>query len=710
MAPQVETSKRGSEVWFLKTDDGSVYGPVPFDELNTWAAQGRIAPGNQLSSDQSEWIAAESLAELDMVWVIEVAQDSQYGPLNMHALPELVNDGMIQPGMRLMHSGTKETLTVGELLERLAQERAATPRKAKRSRAVQSVTDAEAAIVARVEELEKKAQAAVESRTRALRELETIKKTHGSELEESVKRGEGLETQLKQVQKEYASVAARLKVAEEKVEKSQETKAGTAKRKSSKAKAATDEAKQWERKEVQLLQQIESLHDEFSATRDTLAAEQRAKDLATGQAAEFNRKLGSERKRLQQMEVELSQQLALFDEERKHSEEQALALDAVRKEADDERTRRQSLEDLVVEKQQQVAENEDHVARLAGELEHTRETFERNEDLHNQEIDALRKQYNTLQEEYEGAASRVDEAVREVEKRNLDIEGERVAAEQRMQEGKIQYEQLRTEYGVVCEELDQALQELNEHRGRIEDHQEREKLRAEELERESEHLKQELQSVSMRLEQQRQFYDEEREARRQKEMDLLTEKKKYQDLLTSMRQNEHRLSKQIKMAEEQASRSEQKEQMLQKRLDQVQRGWRPAPPGEGPAPDSTEVAEVGDVGETDEMREGAQEPSAPVRRAPSGYGESQLRIRSTTHPSRDTEERQVEVSTDSIEDESAANPDDVELNEEVDEIDLLESEEMRDAPESEPQPDSDDSGSRPADRRALFKPRPWMLK
>ena len=50
--------------WYLRIDDGSVFGPVPEVDLVDWAADGRIAPGNELSADREQWMFGDK--EMDV--------------------------------------------------------------------------------------------------------------------------------------------------------------------------------------------------------------------------------------------------------------------------------------------------------------------------------------------------------------------------------------------------------------------------------------------------------------------------------------------------------------------------------------------------------------------------------------------------------------------------------------------------------------------
>jgi len=45
--------------WFLsKHEDGSVFGPMPFEQVHRWAAAAQIAPHDKLSHDQQTWLKA----------------------------------------------------------------------------------------------------------------------------------------------------------------------------------------------------------------------------------------------------------------------------------------------------------------------------------------------------------------------------------------------------------------------------------------------------------------------------------------------------------------------------------------------------------------------------------------------------------------------------------------------------------------------------
>lgn len=105
------------KAWYLKSSDGKIYGPVQISVLAEWAAQGRIVPGNQVSEDRQGWVPAESLPELKMDWVAELADGSVYGPFHLLATPYLHQSGAIPLQARIINRTTGKSLSVRELLK-----------------------------------------------------------------------------------------------------------------------------------------------------------------------------------------------------------------------------------------------------------------------------------------------------------------------------------------------------------------------------------------------------------------------------------------------------------------------------------------------------------------------------------------------------------------------------------------------------------------
>jgi hypothetical protein len=82
--------------WFLmKHEDGSVFGPIPFNQLQRWAVDAQISPLDKVSTDESNWFKAPMIPELAMDFLIEVSPDQYYGPTTLGAVSEFITMGEI---------------------------------------------------------------------------------------------------------------------------------------------------------------------------------------------------------------------------------------------------------------------------------------------------------------------------------------------------------------------------------------------------------------------------------------------------------------------------------------------------------------------------------------------------------------------------------------------------------------------------------------
>lgn len=87
-----------TQQWFLrKHEDGSIFGPLPFEQLARWASTAQIAPHDTVSIDQENWMKAPMLAELGMDWLLEVTTERYYGPTTLGAVFEFMRLGEITP-------------------------------------------------------------------------------------------------------------------------------------------------------------------------------------------------------------------------------------------------------------------------------------------------------------------------------------------------------------------------------------------------------------------------------------------------------------------------------------------------------------------------------------------------------------------------------------------------------------------------------------
>ncbi|MFH1477795.1 MAG: hypothetical protein ABIH24_09965, partial [Verrucomicrobiota bacterium] len=102
--------------WRVKLSNGAVYGPIELDELRTWAEECRIAPGDQVSADNVNWVNVETLPELMMQWMVKMASGEIFGPVHLHAVIDFVHSRLVIPNSSLVNQVTGETATVAALV------------------------------------------------------------------------------------------------------------------------------------------------------------------------------------------------------------------------------------------------------------------------------------------------------------------------------------------------------------------------------------------------------------------------------------------------------------------------------------------------------------------------------------------------------------------------------------------------------------------
>lgn len=114
-AARRETGSRAMEYsakWFLqKHEDGEVFGPVDFAKLKEWACAAQVSPLDMVSEDRVRWVKAPMLQPLHMDYLIQLGDDSYYGPTTEEAVLEFLRIGEIHADTVLVNCCTgAETL------------------------------------------------------------------------------------------------------------------------------------------------------------------------------------------------------------------------------------------------------------------------------------------------------------------------------------------------------------------------------------------------------------------------------------------------------------------------------------------------------------------------------------------------------------------------------------------------------------------------
>lgn len=137
--------------WYLRKADKTIYGPVDADVLRRWAADGRVLPDDEVSTDQQAWRPAPELAELEMDWLVTLAGEQRVGPLHALAFAELLREGAVSAQNIATHRQSGQALPLGELLLPLLNERCAALQQAYEDALQKATGDADAEKVVRTD-------------------------------------------------------------------------------------------------------------------------------------------------------------------------------------------------------------------------------------------------------------------------------------------------------------------------------------------------------------------------------------------------------------------------------------------------------------------------------------------------------------------------------------------------------------------------------
>ena len=86
--------------WFVRTEEGSVYGPADEATLIGWAKDGRIDPTSFVSRDRMSWTPAQLMPSLEMKWLVETEPGKVFGPFNRAVVIAIFRDGTLPPSAK----------------------------------------------------------------------------------------------------------------------------------------------------------------------------------------------------------------------------------------------------------------------------------------------------------------------------------------------------------------------------------------------------------------------------------------------------------------------------------------------------------------------------------------------------------------------------------------------------------------------------------
>ena len=117
--------------WYVRTEDGKVYGPADVTSLSLWVQDGRIEPAAFVSQDRKSWVPAQLMPELEMKWLVEVEPGKVFGPFNRAVVIRLSREGELPPEAKIyrLHEFaiTEDPPPVEKIVEKIVEKRVEVP-------------------------------------------------------------------------------------------------------------------------------------------------------------------------------------------------------------------------------------------------------------------------------------------------------------------------------------------------------------------------------------------------------------------------------------------------------------------------------------------------------------------------------------------------------------------------------------------------------
>ena len=269
--------------WYLKDEQGRRFGPVAWETVVQWAADGRVSPLYSLSQDGQLWSRATNFPLLGMTWLAELSPGKFYGPLPLPAIKGLIAEGSIPANVRLYQLQVDEDVPHARDVETSPQLRDLHAKPDEANTRIQSLDQALADTVSRSSALEQrladeqaqhaKKQAGLETELdSARRNAAALEQRLADEQAQHAKKQAGLEAELDSARRNAAALEQRL--ADEQAQRTKEQA------------AFRSERDDFAREKQALLRQTATVNSRFTAQQQhTVAAEQKAAALSLNLAA-----------------------------------------------------------------------------------------------------------------------------------------------------------------------------------------------------------------------------------------------------------------------------------------------------------------------------------------------------------------------------------------------------------------------------------------
>lgn len=102
--------------WRLRKSKKTIYGPVELPELRYWAADGRVAPADEISENGGDWKPAADLPDLELNWLLTRPDGTAHGPLHIRVCTDLLHRNILRSDEPLLHRTTGERTTLANAI------------------------------------------------------------------------------------------------------------------------------------------------------------------------------------------------------------------------------------------------------------------------------------------------------------------------------------------------------------------------------------------------------------------------------------------------------------------------------------------------------------------------------------------------------------------------------------------------------------------
>ncbi|MEM6822723.1 MAG: hypothetical protein AAF558_12385 [Verrucomicrobiota bacterium] len=99
-----------------KKSDDEIHGPMDMAELLELGRSAFIAPEDEVSVNNGDWVLAPTIGELNMEWVVRTDDGIEYGPTSPGTIREFLMVGEVSEDTLVFHKSSKEEKSVKDLL------------------------------------------------------------------------------------------------------------------------------------------------------------------------------------------------------------------------------------------------------------------------------------------------------------------------------------------------------------------------------------------------------------------------------------------------------------------------------------------------------------------------------------------------------------------------------------------------------------------